>query len=346
MNKFIAIFTASFLLFTQETLAIELSNPLACDMENNCFIQTYVDHSSAPHTQKNTDPAKDFSCGPLAKKGYWATDFRVTYYNPNKAPAVLAAADGKVIAIRRTMPDSIHTTYTPYQIPLGKEAGNSIIIKHESGFETQYNHLKFGSILVAEGQNIKQGEKIAEVGSSGRTVLPKLGFSVRENGLPVDPFSYGTVWACGNTDASLWKQEIAHTFNYKETGIARAGFSEHIPEAAHLRTGLGIKQVRRISPESIIFWADFYGIQKDDIIYMRIQDPTGQLFAEQESIARTDYPVWLGYVGRKNNTGALTSGIYTAEVLLQRNGTHIILSQLYEIEIEGDRLPPSKPIMY
>lgn len=339
MKKFIYTLVA---LIPAYTNAIELGAPLLCGAEK-CYIQTYVDHSSAPRMKNLTKIAKDYTCGGLAKKGYWSTDFHMAEYKQKDAPAVLAAASGKVIAVRRTMPDSITSTYTPYQIPRGREAGNSIIIKHENGFETQYSHLKFGSILVTEGQKVEKGEKIAEIGSSGQTVVPKLAFSVRENHVPVDPFAYGSVWKCGQSKKTLWDEETREHLTYSPTGIARAGFSNDVPDATRLRTGLGIEDVQRRAPRSVVFWADFYGLKRDDIVYMRIVDPTGQLFAEQETIARSDYPQWLGYVGRRVTSGAMTSGIYVAEIIVQRKGSETIISQFYEVELEGSRLPPSIP---
>jgi murein DD-endopeptidase MepM/ murein hydrolase activator NlpD len=70
--------------------------------------------------------------------------------------------------------------------------GNVVIIKHENMgkiFATRYDHLKNGSILVKPGDHVTAGQKIAEVGSAGRTGGPHLHFEVwRDFYEPIDPW--------------------------------------------------------------------------------------------------------------------------------------------------------------
>lgn len=65
--------------------------------------------------------------------------------------------------------------------------GNLVIVKHEGDFLTAYAHNR--SILVAEGQTVKRGQKIAELGKTDSDI-PKLHFEVRRAGKPVDPMKY------------------------------------------------------------------------------------------------------------------------------------------------------------
>ncbi len=68
--------------------------------------------------------------------------------------------------------------------------GNTIIINHGNGMWTLYAHIRNGGIFVKVGQTVKQGEKIAEVGSTGRSTGPHLHFEVRKNEVPEDPLKY------------------------------------------------------------------------------------------------------------------------------------------------------------
>ncbi|HVL58667.1 MAG TPA: peptidoglycan DD-metalloendopeptidase family protein [Burkholderiaceae bacterium] len=84
---------------------------------------------------------------------------------------VLAAADGRVIFSGNG--------------PRGY--GNLVIVKHENDLLSVYAHNR--TLAVKEGQNVRRGQKIAELGDSG-TDRPKLHFEIRQQGKPVDPMKY------------------------------------------------------------------------------------------------------------------------------------------------------------
>jgi lipoprotein NlpD len=65
--------------------------------------------------------------------------------------------------------------------------GNLVIIKHNDTFLSAYAHNK--KLLVKEGQKVKAGQVIAEIGSSG-TDKVKLHFEIRRQGKPVNPKKY------------------------------------------------------------------------------------------------------------------------------------------------------------
>ncbi|GAB3508124.1 peptidoglycan DD-metalloendopeptidase family protein [Pseudoxanthomonas daejeonensis] len=65
--------------------------------------------------------------------------------------------------------------------------GELIIIKHNEQWLSAYGHNR--KRLVAEGQKVKAGEQIAEMGRSG-TDREKLHFEIRYNGKPIDPLLY------------------------------------------------------------------------------------------------------------------------------------------------------------
>ena len=84
---------------------------------------------------------------------------------------VLAAADGKVVYAGAGL----------------RGYGNLIILKHNNTFLTAYAHNQ--TLLVKEDQNVKKGQKIAEMGSTDADRV-KLHFEIRRSGKPVDPARY------------------------------------------------------------------------------------------------------------------------------------------------------------
>ena len=85
--------------------------------------------------------------------------------------AVIAAADGRVVYAGAGL----------------RGYGNLIILKHNNTFLTAYAHNQ--SLLIKEDQNVKKGQKIAEMGSSDADRV-KLHFEIRRQGKPVDPARY------------------------------------------------------------------------------------------------------------------------------------------------------------
>lgn len=68
--------------------------------------------------------------------------------------------------------------------------GNTVIIDHGNGYWTLYGHIRNGGTVVEKGDQVKRGQKIAEVGSTGQSTGNHLHFEVRVNENPVDPKPY------------------------------------------------------------------------------------------------------------------------------------------------------------
>ena len=84
---------------------------------------------------------------------------------------VLATADGVVV---------LAGWYGDY--------GKTVIIKHPSGYLTLYGHLS--QVDVKEGQNVKAGDVVGRVGSTGRSTGPHLHCEVIRDNKPIDPSKF------------------------------------------------------------------------------------------------------------------------------------------------------------
>lgn len=65
-------------------------------------------------------------------------------------------------------------------------AGNYIIIEHPNGIKSKYMHLN--SLLVQKGDQVKQGDPIGTIGSTGRVTGPHLHFELHQDNKPINPF--------------------------------------------------------------------------------------------------------------------------------------------------------------
>lgn len=79
--------------------------------------------------------------------------------------------------------------------------GNTVIVRHEDGLETLYGHAS--RTHVREGQVVKAGTVLADVGSTGRSTGPHLHFEVRKDGEAVNPIPY----LKGNTTLRLAQRD-------------------------------------------------------------------------------------------------------------------------------------------
>ncbi|MCF7700008.1 M23 family metallopeptidase [Loktanella sp. M215] len=66
--------------------------------------------------------------------------------------------------------------------------GRLIKIQHEFGIETRYGHLN--ALKVKVGQRVSRGERIGDMGNSGRSTGPHLHYEVRVGGTAVNPMTF------------------------------------------------------------------------------------------------------------------------------------------------------------
>lgn len=110
----------------------------------------------------------------LYGKANWHTGIDISGYNILGKNIVAANAGTVIKAV---------TTYVPK-----KGYGKYVMIDHGGGYTTMYAHCT--SLSVKVGQQVKRGQVIAQVGSTGNSTGPHLHFGIYINGKEVDPLPY------------------------------------------------------------------------------------------------------------------------------------------------------------
>jgi hypothetical protein len=284
------------------------SLPLDCALGEDCFIQNYMDHDGGPG-------AADFTCGPLTYDDHSGTDFALPSLAAMAAGvAVRAAAPGTVTAVRDGMPDVALDAEGAPEVA-GRECGNGVAVDHGGGWETQYCHLKLGSVAVRIGQRVGKATVLGQVGLSGQTQFPHLHLSVRQDGRRVDPFLPDGIVQCGLAPvAELWQVPLA----YVPGGLIAVGIADRVPEYAEVKAGGLDRPVLPGTAPALVVWGHAFGARAGDAMALRLEGPAGVVVAETLVLEKTQAQVYRA-VG-KRAPGGWAAGAYTGTVVLSRDG--------------------------
>ena len=95
----------------------------------------------------------------------------IDFTSPQGTP-IQVTGDGKVVSIKRNK----------------SGYGNHVIIDHGYGYKTLYAHMY--KVDVKRGQEVKRGQKIGTVGTTGTSTAPHLHYEVIYKGVKVNPIHY------------------------------------------------------------------------------------------------------------------------------------------------------------
>jgi murein DD-endopeptidase MepM/ murein hydrolase activator NlpD len=287
-----------------------LSLPVACVPGETCWIANYVDH----------DPGsgfRDYHCGALGYDGHDGTDFALRDEAAMKAGvAVLAAAPGTVRGVRDGMADTGLGGASKDEIA-DRECGNGVVIAHEEGWETQYCHMRRGSVAVKQGDQVARGQTLGLVGLSGNTEFPHLHLTVRRGRAAVDPFLGGEAFgACRIGAGTLWAPDTRAAIAYRPIAIYNAGFSGGAPDATAIRRGE--RAVPTTASEALVLWSDIFGIDQGDRIRLRITGPDGKVVHDHTRTIDKRAIRRFEFAGRRKPAEAWPAGTYTGEIVVKR----------------------------
>jgi murein DD-endopeptidase MepM/ murein hydrolase activator NlpD len=295
--------------------AIELLLPADCEVGKTCFVQQYMDHDPS-------EGVRDYACGSATYDGHDGMDLRIrTVKDVEAGTDVLASAAGTVAGVRDEVPDHLARTDEDRKLVEDRECGNGVLLRHAEGWETQYCHMKKGSVLVAKGDRVEGGQPLGMVGFSGAAAFPHVHLSVRKDGKAVDPFRGVEEGGeeCGPGRKPLWTARALDQLAYVPGAILDLGFAEGAIAMEGLELGLVQEaEVKRDSP-AIVAWGWAINLRNGYEVVVSLDGPSGELARSAKPLDRNKAQ-YMAFSGKKRPPEGWTAGRYVARFTVNRDG--------------------------
>jgi hypothetical protein len=285
--------------------------PLDCFLSDTCWVANYVDVDP-------TVAARDFHCDPRTYDGHDGVDFAIRDLGQVRAGVpVLASAAGVVFSVRDGMDDVAVSDQASRDRVSGRECGNGVVIRHAGQWETQYCHLRKGSVRVHKGERVEEGRTIGFVGLSGKTEFPHIHLTVRHAGRVIDPFTgLDRKEGCGKVGAPLWRTDPPT--EYEDAALYHVGFSDGPPDIEKVRNGTMAKGNLLPTSPALVLWVDMFGAQTGDRLTFHVVGPDGRLVLEHETIIDRTQARRFEFAGVRRTTDQWPIGRYVGRVTLAR----------------------------
>ena len=312
---------------------IQLSLPLVCEPHKTCFIQNYFDDEPGSGVH-------DYACGGASYDTHDGIDFRLISAEAAKAHvAVVASADGVVKGLRDGVADIFKRENNAAAVK-GRECGNGVVLDHRNGWETQYCHMKMGTVVVVSGQSVKRGDRLGSVGYSGQADFAHVHLTVRHNGRAIDPFWANAAPgadAChreGQTE-TLWQPSVVASFPYRSGEIIGSGFSAQPLEANILEHDHTAVTAPDGSSPVIFLYGRFINLLAGDRVRFTVTGPGGSLIENLAEPLPRNKATYVAFSGVKRKPELWTAGRYEGRVEIVRDGAVAVASSA-TLDIAGE----------
>ena len=237
--------------------------PMAGNQKGDIFSGGFVD----------LDPSSpgfhDFDCRPFTYDGHAGIDTEIrSFAEQSIGVPVFAARDGIVVFAQDGWPDMNVN---------GGVQGNIVAIDHGDGLESQYYHLKNGSVAVTLGQVVKAGQPIGMVGSSGNSFGPHLHFQSMLDGQVWEAFE----GPCRPGPSGWTEQEGLDTDDLFliDFGITRTDLFT-LPNPWWEPWPLPTDSQIQLDDPAVVFWWKVANFPTNCLIHVRFMRPDGSIASD------------------------------------------------------------------
>jgi len=247
---------------------------------NNFYaISGFVDQNAGTDFQ-------DYNCGKRSYDGHNGVDYFTWpfqwYLVENDLIHIVAAADGIIIG-----KDDGNSSYScDWE---GNQNWNAVYLRHNDGSVSWYGHMKKNSLTPKSiGSQVKQGEYLGVVGSSGRSSGPHLHFEVYKN----QPFTRFNLiephaGSCNSlNNDSWWESQEAYQYPVLNTILTHNNTIElGCPterEKTHFKN--------EFKPGEKVYFSRFYKDQKKGTTsFQKVYKPDNSLWVQWQQTFSNDY---------------------------------------------------------
>ncbi len=300
--------------------------PADCTLGRDCWVVRYVDRMPGAGLL-------DVGCGTLTGEEHQGTDIAVRDLAVlAEGVRALSPGAGRVVGVRDGMPDVAHGSPGAPTLD-GRNCGNGVRIDHGDGWVSQLCHLRRGSLLVADGDDVDAGQPVGRLGLSGETTFPHVHWSLWHEERLVDPFdgaSVETAPGCPADGDSL----LVGAPDYLPLPLVGVGFAPAAPEDTDIARGWHRETSLPSTVPALVLWAHAYGTQAEDSLHFVVEGPEGpvvdRVMGLERGHARGSY-----FSGARRPDGGWPSGRYVGTVTWSRGEARS--EATVELELEAPR---------
>lgn len=288
---------------TAEVTGLGLDDPMNGVLNDDYYYTNYFDQAGGASFQ-------DYRCGPKSYDGHLGLDIVLPDFRTmDEGVDVVAAAPGRVV--------DTHDGEFDRNKAWGPNPWNVVVLDHDGQLETIYGHLKNGSLTVSVGDIVEAGDKLGEVGSSGRSDMSHLHLELRQRGRAVDP--YGGPCSLGH---QYFRDPLPYQDEFRLIG---ADVTREVLDLDRIKDGVEPTDTIRASDDRVTVWAHLHNkaangelrfelVRPDDVLH-GVVDATRPWF-----FSMSWWWAWWDRTGLEAWPGTWTARVrYEGEVLATRS---------------------------
>jgi hypothetical protein len=258
--------------------------PVDCEYGKDCWLVHTVNHGTST-------AEADSYCRARTYGAHRGTDFGVKDMDDIRAGVdILAAQKGRILRTIDQYDDYADLEFNPNAVAYN--CGNEVFIDHGNGWQTQYCHLKKGSVKVRGGQRVEQGEVIAQMGSSGNSKSPHLHLNIFYKGQYVDPFTATVKGTKCNPfkNKTLWMSTDKYPAPYYTNAlqIFNWGATKGDLSMSMIKEGLNHKDIEIDEDDYVKIWLAGYFLQSGDLWQIDIYNDKKQKLYSKTGTVKND----------------------------------------------------------